>query len=475
MAVWVRCVLRGGWQEVSLAVHMTRRTGWRLVAAAAAIGTSIGVIVVSPELAAGAPAPPKPVPVVTAAQVQAAYNNKAKLASYVGQLSAAVAQAQINLSQAQGRQEMAEQKVALAISNLQIAEQQAKAAQHAVQVAQQHVSTAHAQFVQYLQATYMSGDVSGTGGALLTASDPSQLLEQSTLEQYQAQHQATAIGELQAATVARSNAQAAAKRAVLKTQQLKAAAVTAEQQAAVATAQARTAEAQAEQSRNQAQATLNAAQLQLATLNNQRAQYLSYLSAKAKYEAYQAEQRRLAAERAAAAAARARARHHHHGGGSSGGGGGGWSAPPSGGSWTPAKGRAAVRRAETQLNVPYAWAGGNQYGPTYGVCSPANGAPNDCNVDGFDCSGLAMYAWGQGWAHFAATQYWQAGSYHPSLNNLMPGDLLFWSYGGAADIHHVAIYIGGGQIIQAPESGSYVMISSMYDPGPIYGATRPLT
>jgi cell wall-associated NlpC family hydrolase len=136
----------------------------------------------------------------------------------------------------------------------------------------------------------------------------------------------------------------------------------------------------------------------------------------------------------------------------------------------------AVHRAYSQLGVPYAWAGGGVGGPSYGVCDSSNGAPNDCNVRGFDCSGLVMYAWGRGWAHYAATQYTQAGSVHPSLGNLKPGDLLFWSYNGTiGGIHHVAIYVGGGQIIQAPESGSYVMVSSMYAPGPIFGATRPLT
>ena len=87
-----------------------------------------------------------------------------------------------------------------------------------------------------------------------------------------------------------------------------------------------------------------------------------------------------------------------------------------------------------------------------------------------------MYAWGQEWAHYAATQYSEAGSYHPSIGNLMPGDLLFWSFnGGVSGIHHVAIYIGGGQIVQAPESNDVIRVTSMYDPGYIFGATRPLT
>jgi cell wall-associated NlpC family hydrolase len=126
--------------------------------------------------------------------------------------------------------------------------------------------------------------------------------------------------------------------------------------------------------------------------------------------------------------------------------------------------------------MPYAWAGGTEYGPTRGVCDSSNGAPNDCYVVGFDCSGLAMYAWGEGWAHYAATQYTQAGRYHPSAGDLRPGDLIFWSSNGRiSGIHHVAIYIGNTQIVEAPYSGGYVQTASLYEYGGFFGATRPLT
>ncbi|WP_457831703.1 NlpC/P60 family protein, partial [Staphylococcus aureus] len=79
----------------------------------------------------------------------------------------------------------------------------------------------------------------------------------------------------------------------------------------------------------------------------------------------------------------------------------------------------------------YSWAAGNASGPTYGVSEPGN-AWNDSNVLGFDCSGLTLYAWAPylRMDHYAATQYTQAGSYHPSTDNLMPGDLVFWSGDG---------------------------------------------
>jgi cell wall-associated NlpC family hydrolase len=79
--------------------------------------------------------------------------------------------------------------------------------------------------------------------------------------------------------------------------------------------------------------------------------------------------------------------------------------------------------------------------------------------------------------HFAATQYSQVGSYHPSIENLMPGDLTFWSGDGSAGgIGHVAMYIGGGSVIQAPQSGDVIRITNVYDvEAGYYGATRPLT
>jgi len=100
-------------------------------------------------------------------------------------------------------------------------------------------------------------------------------------------------------------------------------------------------------------------------------------------------------------------------------------------------------------------------------------------VIGFDCSGLTLYAWGayMNLDHYAASQYWQAGSYHPSTSNLMPGDLVFWSSNGSqSGIHHVAIYEGGGMVIQAPQSGEVIQETPLdqVDWG-YFGATRPLT
>ena len=44
----------------------------------------------------------------------------------------------------------------------------------------------------------------------------------------------------------------------------------------------------------------------------------------------------------------------------------------------------------------------------------------------------------------------------------MPGDLVFWSSNGSqSGIHHVAIYIGNGNVIQAPQSGDIVRVTPL--------------
>lgn len=145
--------------------------------------------------------------------------------------------------------------------------------------------------------------------------------------------------------------------------------------------------------------------------------------------------------------------------------------------WTPAMGQTAAYRALRWIGTPYAWAGGGAAGPSKGVCA-AGSAHNDCHITGFDCSGLAMFAWApyEPFAHFAATQY-GAGKVHPGVADLLPGDLVFWSNGkSAAGIHHVAVYVGDGNVVQAPQSGDIVRVTPLGRVSSGYfGATRPLT
>ena len=267
------------------------------------------------------------------------------------------------------------------------------------------------------------------------------------------------------------SADAAARAAEQKQASAKAAAEQAKQDAEAALAAVKAERDQQTSALAAKQSTLNSARLQLATMNNQRAKYVVWQKEQARIAAARAAAEELARQQAAAAATA---------------NGGGWNpvaSPPStsgpvGGSWTAAAGQTAVNRAKQYLGIPYAFAAGGYYGPSYGFC--VNGdAWNDCHVYGFDCSGLVMYAWGPyiHTSHFAAFQYDEAGSYHPSTSALMPGDLVFWSGDGTvAGIGHVAIYIGDGNVIQAPQSGDIVRITPLFQvESGYFGATRPLT
>lgn len=150
--------------------------------------------------------------------------------------------------------------------------------------------------------------------------------------------------------------------------------------------------------------------------------------------------------------------------------------------WTLAMGRSAARRAKAWQGLPYSWAGGTTGGPSTGVCDYGHGGGGwyDCRIWGFDCSGLALYGWGryESLAHYAATQYSQAGRFHPKVDELQPGDLLFYSdTGSRSHIHHVVMYVGHGKVIQAQQSGFEVALAQRTSvlPGQYYGATRPMS
>ncbi|MDP9092966.1 MAG: NlpC/P60 family protein [Actinomycetota bacterium] len=455
----------------------TRRVRLTALLAALVLGAALARLT-----AAGASPTPPPNPTDT--QLGQAGAAKTALAAQVGALSARVIVIQSHIRELDGAAQVAEQQLALALQRQQQATAAAAAAKVKVAQARAQVDQAQREFVGYVQAAYMSGDVSGTTGSLLTASDPNVLLQQGALQAYQASHQLNAIGNLQRATIGQSNADAAARGALAKQTQATQQAQVAQQNVLTALAVATSQKAALNSQLAAQEQSLQAAEIKLTGLTNQRAAF----------HAWQVEQARLAAEAAArlraqqlaqqqAAAANAARQSAKSGGGSSGGGsfdgGGGSSAPiPTGGSWTASKGQQAVNRAMRYLGMSYSWAAGNASGPTYGISEPGS-AWNDSNILGYDCSGLTLYAWAP-WLsmdHFAATQYTQAGNYHPSTDNLMPGDLLFWSGDGTiGGIGHEAMYIGNGNVIQAPQSGDVIKITNIFNvESGYYGATRPLT
>lgn len=82
--------------------------------------------------------------------------------------------------------------------------------------------------------------------------------------------------------------------------------------------------------------------------------------------------------------------------------------------------------------------------------------------DAFDCSGLTMAAWaaaGVSLAHLSYSQFDQ--TQHISLGDIQPGDLLFYLGSG---VHHVTIYVGNGQMVNAANPGAGVVLSSVDEP-----------
>lgn len=116
-------------------------------------------------------------------------------------------------------------------------------------------------------------------------------------------------------------------------------------------------------------------------------------------------------------------------------------------------GRTAVDAALSQLGKPYRW----------GAAGP----------DAYDCSGLTQWAWdkaGVSLPHSSRMQY--SVTQRISRADLQLGDLIFFG----SPIHHVAMYIGDGEVVEAPYGGSQVRVNARaLSRGDITGYGRPRT
>lgn len=151
----------------------------------------------------------------------------------------------------------------------------------------------------------------------------------------------------------------------------------------------------------------------------------------------------VAQENTRRAAAEARrfaeeARNNGGGGGTGGGSGGGTGGgtvrnPP------PPGAGGAIQQALSQVGAPYVW----------GASGP----------NSFDCSGLVKWAYGRSGVslpHYSGAMY--AMTTRISASQLQPGDLVFWGGGGS---EHVAIYMGGNQLVHAFGSQGGVAVTNL--------------
>jgi cell wall-associated NlpC family hydrolase/regulator of replication initiation timing len=430
-------------------------TGLRVIATSLLLAVSMGT--------GTAVAVPPPPPNPSDSQLGASKADAKARATRVGQLTNQVAQAEAQLAQLQADVELKMEDANRALVDLQTARDEAAkakaeavAAKTAADTASVDVDSAREQLDEFAAGSYRQGSAIGSMSAYIGSKSPEDLLQRAQLLEAVGESRLDALDTMEVARTDKANKDSTAREALDIANQKQAAAIAAKQAADSATAaaqQARTDQAaatsQLESRRSSAEAQLTAAQASAAGLTNQRQRYLDWLAAK---QAEEAAQSRPAG-----------------GSGSGSGGGGGTALPPSSGG-----ARAVIDRALSQLGLPYAWGGGNAYGPTRGI---RDGGIADSYGDyakvGFDCSGLMIYAFaaaGIRLAHYSGYQA-TAGRRVP-LSQKAPGDMLFWATRGR--VHHVALYIGNDQMIEAPFSGSRVRIASVRYGGILGYATRLL-
>jgi cell wall-associated NlpC family hydrolase/outer membrane murein-binding lipoprotein Lpp len=402
-----------------------------LVALAALVAVGL-----TPGLAA---AKPKPGP--TNAQINAARSDTDALADQVAQLTA-------DLDGAGAAVEAAQEDAAIALDDYQ--EKQAAydqahaasdAASSAAATAAANLQTAREQVASFARHSYIDGSTYAGAASLITASGPAQLAERAALLSAAGSNRTDVLGDMAAAQQQAATSAADAQASLAQADSLRSQA-----QHALGVASA------AERSARQQQAGLAARQADLqGQLTAAQAELTALIGAKAAAD-------RLARAQAATTATR--------------------STTPRGtlaglittpaGPGNRAAAQKAIAAAKGYLGTRYAWGGGGSAGPGRGI-------DLDANVVGFDCSGLTQYAYAKAGIAIPRNSRSQFALLKKvASSDLEPGDLVFWAVDPNAPttIHHVAIYLGGNQVLQAPQSGDVIKISSMWWGG-YAGAVRP--
>ncbi len=456
--------------------HAVRRASGRVPAVVTLAAVAALLVPLSPAAQAEPSFP-------SARQVERSQSAVATTAAQVGQIEARLAAAGARSAQLATEVAQAVEAYNGARFRLQRAIEESALAQRKAEQAQRAVEDARRELGRFAAAAYREGgDLSGLS-AFLSANGPQDLIDRASAIDTIANHRRRALAAVRSAEVAagvleqRARHQVAAQEdAAVAVEAAKLAAegkLAAQQQAVaeigsqresliVALASARSTSVRLERAR---QAGLDQARLD----QQRRAE-----QARRDQQRRAAQDRRRATRERSAPSDRNDDRTRGSGGrdtgtgttggtpgttGASSGGGGGGGTPSTGtggsSAGTATGASAAVAYARNQIGKPYQWAA---TGP-----------------DSFDCSGLTMRAWQRGGVslpHYSVAQYEQGRKV--AIADLRRGDLVFFGSdpGNPGSIYHVGLYIGGGQMIEAPYTGENVRISSIYRDS-LFGAARP--
>ncbi|TFV65562.1 UNVERIFIED_ORG: hydrolase [Bacillus sp. AZ43] len=402
------------------------------------VGTAVAGLVVlglTPAVADAAPRRPSDTQI---AQAQAQAD---AVARRIGDLSTQLAVAQDAVDTARAEAAIALDEYQATQAAYEVAQQEAVAAAAAAAQATADLGVARAQVVEFARRSYMQGSTYPEAAALLTATGPAELIERAALLEAAGSHRSDVLVEVTVVQERAEQAETAAHTAVEHVAALKEHAEATLVVAEAAEVSAREQAAALDVQQAQLETELAAAQGQLQTLIGERA---------AADRAAQVIRTPAPAPKPVAAPPAPS----------------GNDAPAGAGDSSAA--RTAIDAAMAYRGTRYAWGGGGTNGPGWGWGV-------DLGVWGFDCSGLTQYAYAQAGISIPRNSRAQYASLPKvSSDDLRPGDLVFWATDTSAPgtIHHVAIWLGGDQILEAPQSGSVVKVSSMRWRGYI-GAVRP--
>ncbi|HET9142879.1 NlpC/P60 family protein [Actinophytocola sp.] len=421
----------------------------RRVRAAGVAAGSVLLVLTLGTGAAGAVPPPPPNP--SDSDLRDSRSDARTKAGRVGELTNRVAEAEARLIALQAEVEVKLEEANKALVDLQAAEEAARAARADADTAAREaagagrvVDEARIKLDEFAAGSFSQGSVIGSISPYFGAENPRDLLARAQLLDEVSRSGLDALDGMQRARIDKANKDSTA-RAALNLANAKQAEAERAKRAADAAAEAAR-QAQRDQvvrardllaARDAAEQALADAQAKVGGLESQRQRYLDWLAAKQREDAARASR----AGTTVSAAGRV---------------------------------RSVIDRALSQLGVTYAWGGGNGSGPTRGI---RDGGVADAFGDyakvGFDCSGLMIYAFagvGIRLPHYSGYQA-ERGVRVP-LDQKSPGDLLFWSTGGR--IHHVALYLGNEQMVEAPYSGARVRIAPVRYGGIVSYAVRLL-